>query len=78
MWEWFIYWTGHKWQKVDSFFWICCFSCKLSCHNYQQQVCKFLFLIRTVVKTNKNLTCGSFSLCKVIARTTDAGTKSKI
>ena len=48
MWD-FIYWTRHKWQKVDSIFWICCFSSKLTYHSYQQQVCKFLFLIRTFV-----------------------------
>ena len=29
-----IYWTSHKWQKVESFFWICYFSSKLSYHSY--------------------------------------------
>ena len=28
----FVYWTKHKWQKVDSFFWIRRFSSKLSYH----------------------------------------------
>ena len=37
-----------------------------------------MFLIRTFVKTNSGLMCGSFSLCKVIARTTEAKTKFKI
>ena len=32
----FIYWTIHNWQKVDSFFWICRFSSKVSYHSYQQ------------------------------------------
>ena len=36
----FIYWIRHKWQKVDSFFWISRFSSKFSC---QQRVCKILF-----------------------------------
>ena len=39
---------------------IFCFSCKLRYHSYQRRVCKFLFLIRTFVKRNSNLTCGSF------------------
>ena len=56
----FIYWTRHKWQKVDSFFWISYFSSKLSYHSYQQRVCKIKFLIRTFVKTYSNLICGSF------------------
>ena len=47
-----------KWQKVDSFFWICCFNSKLSYHSYQQRVCKFLFSIGTLVKTNSNLMHG--------------------
>ena len=55
-----IYWTRHKWQKIDSFFWICYFSSKLSYHSYKQRVCKIMRLIRTFVKTNKNLMCGSF------------------
>ena len=42
MWE-FIYWTRHKWQKVDSFSWICRFSSNLIYHSYQQRVCKSLF-----------------------------------
>ena len=29
-------------------------------HGYQKQVCKFLFLLRTVVKTNRNLMCDYF------------------
>ena len=74
----FIYWTRHKWQKVDSFFSFCHFSSKLSYHSYQQRVCKIMFPIRTFVKTNSNLMCGSFLLCQVIARTTDTKTKSKI
>ena len=74
----FIYWTGHKWQKVDSFFSFCHFSSKLSYHSYQQRVCKIMFPIRTFVKTNSNFMCGSFLLCQVIARTTDTKTKSKI
>ena len=37
---------------------------------YQQWVCKFLFLIRTLVKTNSNLMYDSD--VKVIARTTEA------
>ena len=41
-------------------FWICRFSSKLSYHSYQQQVCKFLFLIRTFAKTDSNLMCRSF------------------
>ena len=56
----FIYWTRHKWQKVDSFFWICCFSCKLTYHSYQQRVCKIMLLIRTFVKTN---VCLFFNVC---------------
>ena len=28
--------------------------------NNQQRVCKIMFLIRTFVKTNSNLMCGSF------------------
>ena len=32
----FIYWTIHNWQKVDSFFWICCFSSIVSYHSYQK------------------------------------------
>ena len=55
-----MYWTRHKRQKVNSFFWICCFSSKLSYHSYQQRVCKILFLIRTFIKTNSNLICSSF------------------
>ena len=31
-------------DKKKSFFWLCCFSSKLSYNSYQQQVCKFLFL----------------------------------
>ena len=58
MWD-FIYWTRHKWQKVDSFFWICCFSIKLSYNSYQQKVCKFSFLKRIFAKTNRNLMCDS-------------------
>ena len=46
----FIYWARHKWQKVDSFFWICRFSSKLSYHSYQQRVCKSMFLTKTFVK----------------------------
>ena len=34
----FNYRTRNECQKVDSFFWICCFSSKLSCRSYQQQV----------------------------------------
>ena len=34
MWD-FIYWTRHKWQKVDSLFWIWWFSSKWSYHSYQ-------------------------------------------
>ena len=49
-------------DKKDSFYWICCFSSKLSYHSYQQRVRKFLFLIRTSVKTNRNLMRGSFLL----------------
>ena len=74
----FIYWTRVKWQKVDSSFSFCHFSSKLSYHSYQQRVCKIMFPIRTFVKTNSNLMCGSFLLCQVIARTTDTKTKSKI
>ena len=74
----FTYWTRHKWQKVDSFFSFCHFSSKLSYHSCQQRVCKIMFPIRTFVKTNSNLMCGSFLLCQVIARTTDTKTKSKI
>ena len=62
IWDLFIYWTRHKWQKVDSFFWICYFSSKLSYHSYQQRVCKFLFLTETFVKTKSNLMCGSLKL----------------
>ena len=51
---WFIYWARHKWQKVDSFYWICHFSPKLSYHCHQPQLCKFLFLIRTLVKANNS------------------------
>ena len=58
----FIYWTRHKWQKVDSFFSFCHFSSKLSYHSYQQRVCKIMFPIRTFIKTNSNLMCGSFLL----------------
>ena len=58
MWD-FNYWTRHECQKVDSFFWICCFSSKLSCHSHQQQVWQSLFLIRTLVKTNSNVMCVS-------------------
>ena len=29
------------------------------CQSYLQRVCKVLFLIRTLVKTNSNLMCGS-------------------
>ena len=50
----FIYWTRQKWQKVDSLFWICYFSIKFSYHNYQQQVYKIIFLIRTFVKSYSN------------------------
>ena len=57
---WSIYWTRRKWQKVDSKFKICCFNSKLSYHSYQQQVCKFLFLTGTFVKTNRNLMCDYF------------------
>ena len=74
----FIYWTKHKWQKADSLFWFCHFSSKLSYHSCQQQICKIMRPIRTFVKTNSNLMCGSFLLCQVIARTTDTKTKSKI
>ena len=74
----FIYWTGHKWQKVDSFFSFCHFSSKLSYHSCQQRVCMIMFPIITFVKTNSNLMCGSFLLYQVIARTTDTKTKSKI
>ena len=59
----FIYWTRHKWQKVDSFFWLCHFSSKLSYHSYHQGVCESKFLIRTYntyIKTYSNLICGSF------------------
>ena len=55
----FIYWTRRKWQKLDIFFWICHFSSKLIYHSYQQQVCKILFFIKTFVKRNSNLMCGS-------------------
>ena len=48
----FIYWERHKWQKVDSFFWICHFSNEFSYYSYQQRVCKIVFLTRTFVKTN--------------------------
>ena len=58
----FIYWARHKWPKVDSFFWICRFSSKLSYHSYQERVCKVMFLTRTFVKTFSNLMCGSFLL----------------
>ena len=61
MWD-VIYWTRQKWQKVDRSLWIFRFSNKLSYHSYQQQVCKFLFLIRILVKTNSNLMCGSLQL----------------
>ena len=74
----FIYWTRHKWQKVDSFFSFYHFSCKLSYHSYQQRVCEIMFPIKTFVKTNSNLMCGSFLLCQVIGRTTDTKTKSKL
>ena len=57
--EYVIYWTRHKCQKVDSSFWICCFGSKLTYHSYQQRVCKFLFLIRTFIKSDSNLMCGS-------------------
>ena len=57
---WFIYWTRHKWQKVDSFFWMCRFSSKLSYHSdYWQRLCKFLFLIWALLKANNILMCGS-------------------
>ena len=52
--------TRHKWQKVDSFFWICRFNSRLNYHSYQQKVCKIMFLITTFVKTNSNLIRGSF------------------
>ena len=32
----FISWTRNKWQILDSFFWICRFSSKLSYHSYEQ------------------------------------------
>ena len=64
----FIYWTRHKWQKLDSFFSFCHFSSKLSYHSYHQRVCKIMFPIM----------CGSFLLCQVIARTADTKTESKI
>ena len=57
MWE-FIYWTRHKWQKVDSFSWICRFISKLSYHSYQKRVGKILFF-KNLVKTNSNLICDS-------------------
>ena len=47
-------------NKVDHFFWMCHFSQKLSYHRYQQPVCKIIFSIRTFVKKNINLMCGSF------------------
>ena len=68
----------YKWQKLDSLFLFCHFSSKLSYHSYHQRVCKIMFPIRTFVKTNNNLMCGSFLLCQVIARTPDTKTESKI
>ena len=59
IWDWFIYSTRHKWQKVDSFFWICRFSSKLGYQSHQEQLCNFLFLIRTLVKASNDLLCGS-------------------
>ena len=61
MWA-FIYWARHKWQKVDSSFWICRFSRKLSYHSSQQRVSNILFFRRTFVETDSNLMCGSFWL----------------
>ena len=46
----YIYYTRHKWQKVDS----------MSYNSYQQRVCKIKFLMRTFVKTNSKLMSGSF------------------
>ena len=48
----FINWIRHKWQKVNTFFWISCFSSTLNYHCYPKRVCKILFLIRTFVKMN--------------------------
>ena len=61
-----IYWTRHKWQKVDSFFWICYFRSKLIYHSYQQRVCNIRLLIRTFAKTKSNLMCGSFIIIIII------------
>ena len=61
MWDFSLFcWTRHKLQKGASFFWICCcLSSKITYHSYLQRVCKFLFLIRTLVKTTSNLMCVS-------------------
>ena len=60
----FIFWTRHKWQKVDSFseFVVSAVNWAITVTNNQQRVCKIMFLIRTFVKANINLMCGSFSI----------------